>query len=180
MLSTHPPREQLLPGVKEDIWYFPRGRFAVRICSQGRNRDSVTVRSSCSGLLKCPFRVRFSWLRGALARRQLTPGSSATSRQRFSTAENQALGPNTAHPYYSLNPQMSISSECRQWSAWSNQKMTDHFLQPTQELHNSNNFALMWAWAATEMIALKCKDPSFSSNASNHETSHNSLCRLAN
>lgn len=107
---------------------------------------------------------------------QLTERSSG---QRFSTAENQALGPNIAHPYHSLNPQMSISSECRQWSAWSNQEMTDHFLQPTQELHNSNNFALMWARAAAEMIVLKCKDHSFSSNASNRETSHNLLCRLA-
>lgn len=63
---------------------------------------------------------------------------------------------------------------------WSDQKTTDHFLQPTQELYNSNNSALMWAWAAAETAALKHKDPSFSSNASNHETSHNSLCRLTN
>lgn len=57
--------------------------------------------------------------------------------------------------------------------------MMDHFLQPTHELHNSNNLALMWAWAAAETIVLKSKDPSFSSDASNHESSHNSLCRLA-
>lgn len=58
--------------------------------------------------------------------------------------------------------------------------MSDRFLQAAQELHNSNNSALLWARAAAETTALKCKDHSFSFNASNHETSHNSLCRLAN
>lgn len=57
------------------------------------------------------------------------PGSSATSQQRFSTAENQALRLDTAHPSHFLNPRISISSECRQRCAWSNQKMTDHFPQ---------------------------------------------------
>lgn len=38
----------------------------------------------------------------------------------------------------------------------------------------------MRAWAAAGTAVLKHKNPSFSSNASNHETSHNSLCRLTN
>lgn len=73
---------------------------------------------------------------------------------------------------------MSISSEWRPLEVV--RKQEDHFLQPTQELYNSNNSALMWAWAAAGTAVLKHKDPSFSSNASNHETSHNSLCRLTN
>lgn len=63
---------------------------------------------------------------------------------------------------------------------WSDQKTTDHFLQSTQELYNSNNSALMRAWAAAGTAVLEHKNPSFSSKASNHETSHNSLCRLTN